>query len=455
MSNNVETIDPAWAWQPFEPDSARPWNLALAAHLYRRAGFAASWPELEAAAEMQPQQVVRRLLEGGDDAASFQDESRQFADTILASGDPQRLSAWWVYTMLRTPHPLLEKTTLFWHGHFATSADKVQAAAPMLAQNRLLREHALGNFAHLTHAIARDPAMLVYLDSVTNRKAHPNENFARELMELFCLGEGNYTEQDVQQLARCFTGWEIRRFRFRFNRYQHDAGDKTILGQSGTFPDAEAIDVVLAQPDAPRFIVRKLVHYFVWDEPAVPEALIEPLANELRENQWDVAPTIARILGSNLFFSSHAVGRKIRSPVELVVGSMRALEGSANAGQLANHLVELGQGLFYPPNVKGWEGGRAWINASTLLGRANVVGTLMRDPHTRFGGEPLEAYFARLGATSHEDIIDRLISLTVAAPVPLAARAQLTTLLVRPGERSERIAATIHALSTLPEFQLG
>ncbi len=446
-------IDPAWAWSRFQPSDEQPWNRARAAHLLRRAGFGANSQAIDAAVAQGPDEVVAHLV-APDLDAEFERESDAFATTILATGDPKQLSAWWSYVMLRTPHPLLEKATLFWHGHFATSAAKVEDAETMYNQNRLFRQYALGDFAQLTHAIARDPAMLIYLDSVTNRKAHPNENFARELMELFCLGEGNYSEKDIQELARCFTGWEIRRGKFRFNRYQHDTEMKSVLGHSGPMPDEESIDIVLDQPAAPQFIVRKLIRYFMFDEPEASDELVEPLAMELREHDWDISHVVRRMLTSQLFYSEQTIGRKVRSPVDLAVGLLRTLEGSTNAYQLGDDLNQLGQGLFYPPNVKGWDGGRAWINSSTLLGRANVIGRIIRDEKTRFAGGNLKEYFGRLDADSASQIVDRLFELTLAVQPPQTVKDQLVEVINRPGDRSERIAEAIHALSTIPEFQV-
>jgi uncharacterized protein (DUF1800 family) len=450
--NDVKTIDPQWAWTAYRPTAERPWDHRLAAHLFRRAGFGASLPELNAAVEQDPSEVVAKLLTPVELQQSTQ---AAFAEAVLAGGDPRQLGAWWVYVMLQTPTPLLEKMTLFWHGHFATSADKVTDARAMYAQNTLLRAHAIGDFRPLVHGISRDPAMLIYLDSSTNRKAHPNENFARELMELFCLGEGHYSERDVKELARCFTGWELRREKFRFNRYQHDTGDKTVLGKTGRFQESEVIDHILDQRAAPEFIARKWIRYFVSDEPEPSEQLVAPIAGRLRESAWNIGDAIQHILQSNLFFSSQAIARKIRSPVDLTVGLMRSLEGSTNATQLAVDLQELGQGLFFPPNVKGWDGGRTWINSSTLLGRANVIGRLVRDPKTRFGGGDLTTYFGELGAESNEQIVDILLKLTVAITVPTAVKSQLVEVVGRPGERNARIAETIHALGTLPEFQIA
>lgn len=447
-------IDPQWAWQPYRPTQEQPWNPQLATHLFRRAGFGGHASQIAEAVKRDPSEIVAEWV-SSDANADFQSESDAFATTILAANDPKQLSAWWAYVLLRTPNPLLENTTLFWHGHFATSAAKVEDADAMYNQNRLFRQFALGDFAKLTHAISHDPAMLIYLDSVTNRKAHPNENYARELMELFCLGEGNYSEKDIQELARCFTGWEIRRGKFRFNRYQHDPGAKQILGRRGEFPESESIDVVLQQAAAPRFIVRKLIRYFVFDEPTASDELVEPLAEELREHDWNIGHVVKRILTSQLFYSQHAIGRKVRSPVDLVVGLLRSLEGSGNAHQIGDDLNQLGQGLFYPPNVKGWDGGRTWINSSTLLGRANVIGRVIRDDKTRFAGGNLKEYFDGIDATSSSAIVDKLFALTLAVPPPDAVREQLIDVIDRPGgDRSERIAEAIHALSTIPEFQL-
>ena len=260
-------IDDSPAWSEFIPSAETPWDLRAAAHLYRRAAFGATWDELNAAVQRTPAEVVDDLLDAPQ-SSEYVAQMQTLAASALATGNVRQLSAWWAYRMLSTPASALEKTTLFWHGHFATSAEKVQDGELMLKQNELLRSFAFGDFAALLLEMSRDPAMLVYLDSATNRKAHPNENFAREIMELFCLGEGNYTETDIRELARCFTGWEIRRGEYRFNRYQHDTGRKSILGESGEFGGEDGVRIVLQQKSAPEFIVSKLIRYFVRDEPA-------------------------------------------------------------------------------------------------------------------------------------------------------------------------------------------
>lgn len=455
MASPWEQIDSEWAWSPFVPTNERRWDRRLAAHLYRRAAFGATAAQLDAAVSLSPGEAVDRLVTGEAQTAANRQASERLAETVLATGNPRQLSAWWLYELLHTRHPLLERLTLFWHGHFATSAEKVTDAATMLAQNRLLRRHALGNFRQFAQDISRDPAMLIYLDSVTNRKAHPNENYARELMELFCLGEGNYSEKDVQELARCFTGWEIKQGSFRFNRFQHDSGNKTILGKTAAFAEGTAIDWVVDQPAAPRFIVGKLFRAFCSDEPAPPTELLEPLVKQLRETDWDLGATVRRILGSNLFFSPAVVGRKVRSPVDLVVGLLRTLEGSANTQQLAGDLEQMEQGLFFPPNVKGWDGGRAWINSATVISRANGVGRLLRDEKTRFAGGSLADYWRRSQAPSTEVWLTHLEELLLAVPLRTEARNRLLTVARGASDEANGTLDTLLALTALPEFQLA
>ncbi len=453
---NIQGIDPVWAWQPFEPTAQNPWNRRKAFHLYRRAGLGATVAQVEEAQKASPQQTVDRLMVARQEADDFEATADTLARTIVAGGDPKKLSAAWVYRFLFAPQQLLEKMTLFWHGHFATSAAKVQDARMMWNQNQLLRAGALGNFGPLVQSIAQDPAMLIYLDSTTNRKSHPNENFARELMELFCLGEGNYTEVDVQQLARCFTGWEIKNDKFRKNRYQQDRGDKLVLGQSGNFDGEDGVRIVLAQPAMPLFICRKLVQYLICDEPTLSDQLLQPLADTFREHDLEIAPVVRQVLGSNLFFSEFALARKIRSPVELVLGMLRSLQGTANTVLLAEGLAQIGQGLFFPPNVKGWDGGRAWINSSTLLGRTNLIQRILQDESLRFAGDPLETYLSRQGVESSLDVIRWLEEALLAVELSSSRREQLLqSLQSDPADRERQLRNAVHTLATLPEFQIG
>ncbi|MEZ6125854.1 MAG: DUF1800 domain-containing protein [Planctomycetaceae bacterium] len=450
----ISEIDAASAWEPWVPDEQSPWDTAAAAHLFRRAGFGATADELQEAVRKSPAEVIEQLVSGVEDS-TWQQQMNTLADSAVATGNVRQLSAWWAYRMLTTPVHLIEKMTLFWHGHFATSAAKVQDAELMLQQNQLLRTHALGDFSALVQEISRDPAMLLYLDSATNRKAHPNENYAREIMELFCLGEGNYTETDIRELARCFTGWEVRRERFRFNAYQHDSGEKTILGQTGRFSGEDGVRIVVAQPTAPEFLVSKLIRYFLFDEPAASPQLIAPLADLMRNSGMQIAPVIRRMLGSRLFFSPWSRARKIRSPVELSIGFLRTLQGSVNTFELADHLEALGQGLLYPPSVKGWDGGRTWINSSTLLGRSNLIRHLLEDDRTRFNRQPIEEYLSSSGAKTGEQIVNFLEPLLFAVSLSDPTKQRIAKLINGGGNRRQNIIDGIHALCTLPEFQLA
>ncbi|MEP3478330.1 MAG: DUF1800 domain-containing protein [Fuerstiella sp.] len=451
--NSANFSNAEWAWQPWQPTAEDPWSKQKAAHLLRRATFGAAQNQLQAATKSTPNQVVKKLLEDCTESAEYQQQMQALLSAALATGNSKQLAAWWVYRMLTTPAALLEKMTLFWHGHFATSAEKVEDADLMNAQNQLLRKHALGCFPDLLVEISQDPAMLIYLDSASNRKAHPNENYAREIMELFCLGEGNYTEADIRELARCFTGWEVKRQKFRFNRYQHDNESKTVLGQTGKFGGEQAVTIVASQPQAAVFIARKLVRFFVMDEPFATDELVEPLAQQLIENGFIIGPVVQTILTSNLFYSQQAMARKIRSPVEFAIGFASCLNASTNNFTLASRLEELGQGLFYPPSVKGWDGGRTWINSSTLLGRSNLIQELLTSDKSRFNKLPLADFLNNEGITNCDDLIDYFENLLFAIHIPSAAKDRIRKL-AQSASQSESFETAIQALCTLPEFQL-
>jgi uncharacterized protein (DUF1800 family) len=456
VPNYLADLSPEEAWLRYEPRRTQPFDRRLAAHLYRRAGFAASTRALDEAVQIGPQEAVQRLLNAGKESSVFDDEMRKFAQLTLAANNQELLTGWWLHRMRHTPATLLEKATLFWHGHFATSAAKVRDPQLMFRQNELLRQHALGNFGELVRGIARDPAMLLYLDSATNRKVHPNENFSREVMELFCLGVGNYSEQDIQQLARCFTGWEIQHGDFKFNSYQHDYGNKNVLGKSGPFDGDEGLEIILQQPATAQFICAKLVQFFVADEPEIPAEYIAPLAQRFRAAGLSVAPILETILTSRLFYSPASLGCKVRSPVELGVGLLRALDANANLVQLAGRLRDLGQMPFFPPNVKGWNGGRTWIDSSALLGRANLVRAIVESPETRFGGVTLDEYLDRFGLKSSSAVVDWLCELLVAVPLSSEVRGQLIERLDR-GDvpRPTAVKQLLHVLGSLPELQLA
>ena len=394
MTTSPLLADPARAWAPYAPSPGDPWDRPRVAHLHRRAGFAAPWDVLERDLKDGPDASVDRLLAGepatrdGTPAAAFAAQFDAIAGRLGASGSLTRLQGIWLRRMIDTPHPLLERLTLFWHDHFATSFAKVNSTALMQRQNAGLRRHALGDFGALLGEMARDPAMLVWLDSATNRKAHPNENYAREVMELFALGRGRYTEKDVQEAARAFTGGFIRDDRFVEVPAQHDDGEKTILGRTGRFRGADVTGILLDQPACAEFLAGKLFRHFVSEVDEPSPALLAPVADAFRRSGYDVRVPVRLILRSRLFHDPAMRRRRVKSPVEFAVGTIRALEvvrPTVAADALADACTRMGQSLYAPPSVAGWDGGPAWINTTTTLARTNFALALLSDTDAPFG----------------------------------------------------------------------
>jgi uncharacterized protein (DUF1800 family) len=290
------------------------------------------------------------------------------------------LRGWWVREMLVTPSPLTERMTLFWHNHFASSEQKVRDARLMYAQNATLRAQAMSNFAALLHTISKDPAMVIYLDNAQNRKGAPNENFAREVLELFTLGQGHYTEQDIKEAARAFTGWSIDRDtgRFAIRPRLHDDGEKTVFGKSARFDGDAILDLVLERRETAEFIVAKLWKEFVSPEP--DRRSVEHIAQAFRASKYDLKVALRGLLETNAFWASDNRGALVKSPVEIVVGTLRQLGVAPDDTlPLAFAIAGMGQNLFAPPNVRGWPGGEVWINSNTLLARKQFLDRIARN----------------------------------------------------------------------------
>jgi uncharacterized protein (DUF1800 family) len=286
----------------------------------------------------------------------------------------QELRNWWVTQMLESDHRLVEKMTLFWHNHFTSSVQKVRFVPGLYWQNVLFRRHALGNFATLLRAVAHDPAMLIYLDGVQNVARQPNENFARELLELFTLGEGHYSEADIKNAARAFTGWSIDRETGQFldRMEQHDNGSKTFLGQSGHFTGDDIIAILLRQPRTAETIVEKLWREFVSLRPDPAE--VSRLAAVFRASGYEMKPLMRELLLSAAFRDPGNRAALIKSPIELMVGTVHLLGlPVADKSNLVRMMAALGQSPFDPPNVKGWPGGESWITTNTLLLRQQFL----------------------------------------------------------------------------------
>ncbi len=456
------------AWEPYRPGPDAPWTVGRVGHLYRRAAFGATADELEAGLRDGPAKTLERLLSGGPGLEEFDKSTASLAQSVAKANNGRQLSAWWLYRMLYTPHPLQEKLTLFWHNHFATSDSKVQSVRYMLGQYELMRRHALGNFATLLREMSKDPAMMVWLDTRASKKGNPNENYARELMELFSLGIGHYTEKDIREAARAFTGWDIKAGAAVFNEKEHDAGSKSVLGQSGTFKGEDVVRVCLDQPAAAPFIVGKLYRFLVSETvPATPE-LIGPLAERFRKSGYDFGELVRTVLSSRLFFSEAVYRTRVKSPVEFALGIVRGLEGRIGTSALALSLEELGQNVFFPPSVKGWDGGEAWLNGSTFLVRQNLALALTSTEDQRFGSRTDPAALARrLGKTTDEQLLEHFLRLFLQGDVPAASRQRLHDYLDRsrgqsvpvfwtPSDAADhRVRTLCYLVLTLPEFQLA
>jgi uncharacterized protein (DUF1800 family) len=374
---------------------------AEARHLLVRTGFAPKQSEVEALTGKPASSAVATIVSAAQTAKplhpapDFVSQSPPIPYRLLKSKEEQQaqrqqqlregleVKTWWMREMIETPAPLRERMTLFWHSHFATSQQKVNRSQAMWRQNQVLRAQALGNFRELLHAVAKDPAMLVYLDGANSRKEAPNENFAREVMELFTLGEGSqngrYTEQDIKEAARAFTGWSVERddFSFKFRPAFHDDGNKTLLGRGGNFDGDAALDILLEQPAAACFIVGKLWKEFV--SPVPDNAQVERIAQRFRSSGYDIATAVKELLLTDAFWLEANRGSLVKSPVDLVVGTVRQFDFSyTDVTPFALKAAQLGQNLLVPPNVKGWPGQNEWVTATSLLERKRFTEQLFR-----------------------------------------------------------------------------
>lgn len=360
MTIDLAPIDAA----AFDADAAR--------HLLRRAGFGQAPAEVDAALARGLEATVDALLQPDDDSGI---EALDRSVDLLA-GDLENVQAWLIARMVRSRSPLREKLALFWHGHFATSNDKVLAPELMLRQARTFLALGAGRFADLLRAVAADPAMLIWLDGERNQRGKPNENFARELFELFTLGLGRYGERDVQEAARAFTGWRRTGDGFEFLAGRHDDGAKTVLGRTGTLGADDVLALCVEHPATARRLSARLLRFFASPDPA-PEA-VDAFAAELRARDLDVGASMRTLLRSRFFFAREHRAARIASPVELVVGQLSTLGARAAGKAVAKTLAVLGQNLLRPPTVKGWDGEAAWIHAGAVLERMNAAAAIAK-----------------------------------------------------------------------------
>lgn len=388
---------------PITQDPAFSWNERSARHLLNRAGFGIPYNAVQRLAALSPEVAVGSFVDfqnlpdvcpeppalpervpyrqiARENKDKTEEELRKLRNERRRAEKEAMLDlqVWWLNRMCRTQRPLQEKMALFWHGHFATSAEKVQEPQANLELNEIFRNLGTGNFRDLTLAVGKSDAMLRYLDQQKSTREKPNENWARELMELFTLGIGNYTEDDIKNAARAFTGWTTNEGEFRFAYGRHDRGPKTILGATAPFDGDAVVNHLVAQPACSRFICKKLWTYFAYENPE-PE-IVEGLARTFRTQNYNLKPVLRQMFLSRAFYQDKAYFAQIKSPAQLAAGVMVQL-GADDEKDIAHVAVlamrAMGQSLFYPPNVKGWDGGRAWINTNTLLVRYNFSNFLV------------------------------------------------------------------------------
>jgi uncharacterized protein (DUF1800 family) len=469
--------------EPFKPTAADPFDRTKAAHLLQRAGFGGTDDEIDEVLELGPGRAVDQLLDFPDAPADEQDqrdvpdlssiegyprtfadrrelfagktqEERQLLNQRLMAANREAMAAtvhWWMKRMAAGPHPLQEKLTLFWHGHFTTSARDERSAWLMWQQNETLRRNAAGNFHQFVRDVSRDPAMLDYLNNQQNRKQNPNENYARELMELFTLGIGNYTERDIKEAARAFTGWAHDGEDYIFRRFDHDTGEKVFFNTRGTLGGDDVIRLILRHPACGPYVAGKMIRFFV-AEPA-DAAVVQALGKTLLEADYDLRPMLRQLFTSRLFYSPTAIGGQIKSPVQLVVGTVRIL-GVEMPGprQLNQAMQQMGQVPFEPPNVRGWPGGRTWINTSTLFVRHNTALALAGG--ASLGRNRRGVTFSPGTGRSPEQVVDEWVDRLIQRPIPAARRVVLIDALEGRPDREENVRQMIHLILSMPEYQL-
>lgn len=385
-----------------KPLSANDWDYPKAAHLLNRAGFGGTPEQIQKLVSLGHEGAVSYLVDyekipdpASDPSWAHPDPGRAERRRAIrmASADQRKelqkqeneiirdemleLRGWWLKRMAKGPRPFQEKMTLFWHGHFATSVEKVREPYYMWRQNELFRRMATGKWPELLTEAGKDPAMLIWLDQAQSRKEHANENFAREVMELFALGQGHYTEKDITEAARALTGWSLDpdSQSFIWRPFFHDKGEKTIFGNTGYFDGDDFIEQIVAQPQSAIYITGKLWNFFAGEMPS-PE-LNAGLADLFRRGGNDFKPLMRIIFSTEEFYSPSVVRNQVKSPVQWLVGTARMLECELPPPLVSTQLLRsLGQDIFAPPNVKGWDGGLAWITTNNLLARYNEAAML-------------------------------------------------------------------------------
>jgi hypothetical protein len=482
--------------QPFKQSNDNPFDAVKAAHLLSRAGFGGTEDEIRKVLELGPVEAVEWLLDFPDAGAEEQGRDdvpdlssiegyprtiREIAEKTRGMTDEERkqyrqrlmranreavaeTAAWWVRRMGQGAYPLQEKLTLFWHGHFTTSARDERSVALLWEQNELLRRMAAGNFGKFVVEISRNPAMLDYLNNNQNKKQHPNENYARELMELFTLGIGQYSEDDIKEAARAFTGWGHDGEQFVFRKYDHDNGEKNFFGRRGNLDGHDVIDAILDHKACAPYIAGRLWNFFAYENPE-PQ-ITQGLGQVLRASKWELRPLLRAMFNSEAFYSEKSIGTQVKSPVQLVVGTSRLLNVDMPITRgFGGALQQMGQVPLDPPNVKGWPGGRAWINTSTLFVRYNTCVWMAggSDRVNIGGGRPGREQTRTIRAASGfqadaprgepYEIVDAWVARLIQRPIESQKRDVLIQAI---GEKptDESVKKMVQLIVSMPDYQL-
>jgi uncharacterized protein (DUF1800 family) len=494
------------------PINKKDFGFEEARHLLWRAGFGGTAEQVQLLVRWGPEKAVDTLLDfettpadpvaadtfNKDIMRPVSDEERRMQRQAASARDEETLAKlrldrqnaeqldreqmreiqrWWLKRMIESPRPLEEKLTLFWHGHFATSYRTIEDSYHMFRQNQMFRKHAAGNFGQLLFEIIRDPAMLAYLNNNQSRKGRPNENLAREIMELFSLGVGNYSEGDIKEGARALTGYTFKDDDFSFEKNNHDTGVKNILGQSGAMDGDGFVKVILEHPACARFIATKLYRFFIHDFPSGSERLdaaaqpvIRDIESALLSARYDLKPALRRIFLSQHFYDPAVRTEQIKSPVQLVVGAIRSLNTPPrDLSLLADAMNMMGQNIFFPPSVKGWDGGRGWINTSTMFIRQNTLVFLLtgKRPQGRDAladKERLDAQkllvqlsdaFPGTSSTNSASVLDALLRFTIGRTDPGGRDVLERFMAAHSGQLDQNTMTELLMLITaMPEYQL-
>jgi hypothetical protein len=484
---------------PYTPTDTDPFDATKAAHLLSRTGFGGTQEEIDQVMSLGPQKAADWMLDFPDapaeeiDAEDTPDlssiagipssfhqiqlqqanktpEEKKALQQALSMANREAVTAiqtWWLNRMAHGDYPLHEKLTFLWHGHFTSSAKDERAAMLLWRQNELLRRNAAGNFETFVRQVSRDPAMIDYLNNNENKKQHPNENYARELMELFTLGIGNYTEDDIKQSARAFTGWSHDGENYVFQEKQHDDGIKKFFGHSGNFNGDDIITLILQKPVCTKYIAGKVFKWFGYDNQ--DDSLAEALGQELRASKLELRPLLRTILTSRAFYGPLAVGTQIKGPVQLVMGTIRMLELKVPSMQAMNGLLnQMGQVPLMPPNVKGWPGGQMWINTSTLFIRYNTCVMLTGgdipalNKITRKGqtGKPIPPGRVEVGTFNPdsqgtpEQLVDEWVARLIQRPISDDKKKILLDAVSSRPQATETQRRLVQLIVSMPDYQL-